>query len=207
MWDTYTNYLGGLWNGITGNNPTALGNPANTIGVASPVVNGFTPVNPTDIAPILANNQYTSMLSPQAMADYMNANKFTMANLNNSLSTADGAKALSGLVQNQSSMARPDAWSFEGAFGNKNYAGWAGTTIQGLSALGNLYLGYKGLNQNEKKINEDIALQRANYRNQAKAINNQYRDQMSGRGYNGQSAESARALGRTYDNRKVSETY
>ena len=207
MWDTYTNYLGGLWNGITGNNPTALGNPANTIRVASPVVNGFTPVNPTDIAPILANNQYTSMLSPQAMADYMNANKFTMANLNTSLSTADGAKALSGLVQNQSSMARPDVWSSEGAFGNKNYAGWADTSIQGLSALGNLYLGYKGLNQNEKKINEDIALQRANYRNQAKAINNQYRDRMSGRGYNGQSAESARALGRAYDNRKVSETY
>lgn len=207
MWDPYTNYLGGLWNGITGNNPTALGNPASTVNVVSPTVNGFTPVNPTDIAPLLANNQYTSMLSPQAMADYMNANKLNVANLNSSLSTADGAKALSGLVQNQSAMTRPDAWSFEGAFGNKNYAGWAGTAIQGLSALGNLYLGHKGLEQNKKAINENIALQRANYRNQAKAMNNQYRDQMSGRGYNGQSADSARALGRTYDSRKVSETY
>lgn len=207
MWDQFINYLGGLWNGITGNNPTALGNPASTVNVVSPTVNGFTPVNPTDIAPLLANNQYTSMLSPQAMADYMNANKLSIANLNNSLSTVDGSKALASLIQNQSAMTRPDAWSFEGAFGNKNYAGWAGTAIQGLSALGNLYLGYKGLKQNEKALNENIALQRANYRNTARALNNQYRDQMSGRGYNGQSAEAARALGRNYERRKVQETY
>lgn len=207
MWDTFTNYLGGLWNGITGNNPTALGNPASTVNVVSPTVNGFTPVNPADIAPLLANNQYTSMLSPQAMADYMNANKLTVANLNSSLSTAEGAKALSGLVQNQSAMTRPGAWTMEGAFGNKNYAGWAGSAIQGLSALGNLYLGYQGLKQSKKALNEQIALQRANYRNQAKAMNNQYRDQMSGRGYNGMSSSAMSALGRQYDNRKVSETY
>lgn len=38
-------------------------------------------------------------------------------------------------------------------------------------------------------------------------LNNQYRDQLSGRGYNGMPAEATRALGRDYDNRKVSETY
>nr|QTZ82744.1 MAG: hypothetical protein [Enquatrovirus sp.] len=207
MWDDLINYLGGLWNGVTGNNPTALGNPASTVNVVPKTVNGFTPINPTDIAPLLANNQYTSMLSPQAMANYMNANKLSIANLNNSLSTVDGSKALASLIQNQNSMMRPNAWSFEGAFGNNNYAGWAGTAIQGLSALGNLYLGYKGLKQNEKALNENIALQRANYRNTARALNNQYRDVMSGRGYNGQSAEAARALGRDYARRKVAETY
>lgn len=207
MWDDLINYFGGLWNGITGNNPTALGNPASTVNVVSKTANGFTPINPTDIAPLLANNQYTSMLSPQAMANYMNANKLSIANLNNSLSTVDGSKALASLIQNQNSMMRPNAWSFEGAFGNNNYAGWAGTAVQGLTALGNLYLGYKGLKQNEKALNENIALQRANYRNTARALNNQYRDQMSGRGYNGQSAEAARALGRDYERRKVQETY
>lgn len=80
---------------------------------------------------------------------------------------------------------------------------WYCGHIQGLTALGNLYLSYKGLKEAKRVNNENIALQRANYRNSARALNNQYRDQLSGRGYNGMSAEATRALGCDYDNRKV----
>ena len=105
--------------------------------------------------------------------------------------------------------ARPDFWSLEGAFGSNtgNYAGWANSAISGLTALGNMYFGYQGLKLAKKELAERTALQRANYRNSARAMNSAYRDQASGRGYNGMSQESKSALGQQYANRKVSETY
>ena len=105
--------------------------------------------------------------------------------------------------------ARPDFWSLEGAFGSNtgNYAGWANSAISGVTALGNLYYGYQGLKLAKKELAERTALQRANYRNSARAMNSAYRDQASGRGYNGMSQEAKSALGQQYANRKVSETY
>ena len=109
------------------------------------------------------------------------------------------------LAQNAS----PDFWSLEGAFGSKtgNYAGWANSAVSGLTALGNLYFGYQGLKLAKKELAERTALQQANYRNSARAMNSAYRDQASGRGYNGMSQEAKSALGQQYANRKVSETY
>lgn len=54
---------------------------------------------------------------------------------------------------------------------------------------------------------EQTALARANFKNTARGLNTQYRDQMSGRGYNGMSRESAGALGQTYRDRRLNETY
>ena len=104
---------------------------------------------------------------------------------------------------------RPDFWSLEGAFGSTtgNYTGWANSAISGLTALGNMYFGYQGLKLAKKELAERTALQRANYRNSARAMNSAYRDQASGRGYNGMSQEATSALGQQYANRKVSETY
>ena len=109
------------------------------------------------------------------------------------------------LAQNAS----PDFWSLEGALGSKtgNYAGWANSAISGLTALGNMYFGYQGLKLAKKEHAERTALQRANYRNSARAMNSAYRDQASGRGYNGMSQEAKSALGKQYANREVSETY
>ena len=105
--------------------------------------------------------------------------------------------------------ARPDAWSLEGAFGsaNGNYSGWANSAIDGVTAVGNLYMGYQGLKLAKKELAERTALQRANFKNQSRAMNAQYRDQASGRGYNGMNLEAKTALGQQYANRKVSETY
>lgn len=109
------------------------------------------------------------------------------------------------LAQNAS----PDFWSLEGALGSKtgNYAGWANSAISGLTALGNMYFGYQGLKLAKKELAERTALQRANYRNSARAMNSAYRDQASGRGYNGMNQEAKSALGKQYANREVSETY
>ena len=105
--------------------------------------------------------------------------------------------------------ARPDFWSLEGAFGSQtgNYAGWANSAVSGLTALGNMYFGYQGLKLAKKELAERTALQRANYSNSARAMNSAYRDQASGRGYNGMNQEAKSALGQQYANREVSETY
>ena len=68
-------------------------------------------------------------------------------------------------------------------------------------------MGYQGLKLAKKELAERTALQRANFKNQARAMNTQYRDQASGRGYNGMNQEAKTALGQQYANRKVSETY
>lgn len=75
------------------------------------------------------------------------------------------------------------------------------------TSLANLYMGYKQHKLAEKQLNETLALQRANYRNQARAMNTQYRDQMSGRGSTVMSGSAKRKLGEMYANRRVSETY
>lgn len=79
--------------------------------------------------------------------------------------------------------------------------------IGAATSLANLYYGFKQQKLAEKNLNETLALQRANYRNQAKAMNAQYRDQMSGRGTTVMSGSSKRKLGEMYANRRVSETY
>lgn len=105
-------------------------------------------------------------------------------------------------ILNQANNASPTG--LQGAFGN---GGWAVGALGGIGTLGNLYLGYQGLKTQKRALNEQTALARANYRNTARQVNTQYRDQMSGRGYNGMSANAKGALGREYNNRRVEETY
>ena len=79
--------------------------------------------------------------------------------------------------------------------------------IQGINALANIYFGYKQYKLAKQNQEENLRLQRANYRNQARHMNQQYRDKMAGRGTTVQSANANRALGRMYANRKLDETY
>lgn len=79
--------------------------------------------------------------------------------------------------------------------------------IQGINALANIYFGYKQYKLAKQDQEERLRLQRANYRNQARHMNQQYRDKMAGRGTTVQSANANRALGRMYANRKLDETY
>lgn len=97
-------------------------------------------------------------------------------------------------------------------FGNKTFAG--GTGLQWVGFGANLGLGLWGAYQQHKQtklaqqaFEEQKALQRANYKMQAKSFNNSLRNQQSGRGFVGMSGSAKRTLGREYDARKAEETY
>lgn len=97
-------------------------------------------------------------------------------------------------------------------FGNKTFAGGTGLQWAGFGA--NLGLGLWGAYQQHKQtklaqqaFEEQKALQRANYKMQAKSFNNSLKNQQSGRGFVGMSGSAKRTLGREYDARKAEETY
>lgn len=97
-------------------------------------------------------------------------------------------------------------------FGNSTFAGGTGLQWAGFGA--NLGLGLWGAYQQHKQtklaqqaFEEQKALQRANYKMQAKSFNNSLRNQQSGRGFVGMSGSAKRTLGREYDARKAEETY
>lgn len=102
-------------------------------------------------------------------------------------------------------------WSTD-QFGNSTFAGGTGLQWAGFGA--NLGLGLWGAYQQHKQtklaqqaFEEQKALQRANFRMQAKSYNNSLRNQQSGRGYVGMSGSAKRTLGRDYDARRAEETY
>lgn len=193
------NYLPNTSDPLIGNVPLALGNPQTTVNSLPVNANVFTPLTAQQIQPLLSNSSILAGRDINSIVNYANNNRIGLDALTRQFSTVDGQKVFANLLDNQINN--------RNILTNNNTWNGISTAIQGLTALGNLYLGYKGLKEAKRVNNENIALQRANYRNSARALNNQYRDQLSGRGYNGMSAEATRALGRDYDNRKVSETY
>lgn len=82
-----------------------------------------------------------------------------------------------------------------------------GTGIQALTSLYGIYNAHQQLGLAKKAFAEQSALNRANFRNQARTLNSQYRDQASGRGHVGMNSQARSSLGRTYQERKVDETY
>lgn len=96
--------------------------------------------------------------------------------------------------------------------GNTTFMG--GTGLQWLGGAAQLGMGLWGAYQQNKQLKlaqqafeEQKALQRANFKMQAKSYNNSLRNQQSGRGYVGMSGSAARTLGRDYESRKADETY
>lgn len=84
---------------------------------------------------------------------------------------------------------------------------WIGAGLGALNSLYGMYQGNKQLKLAKENFEEQKALSRANYAMQAKAYNNNLRNQQSGRGYIGMSGAAKRTLGDEYERRKASETY
>lgn len=84
---------------------------------------------------------------------------------------------------------------------------WANFGLSAVSNLYGMYQSHKNYKLNKANFEEQKALNRANYMNQAKAFNNTLRNQQSGRSFEGMSGASTRALGREYNTRKANETY
>lgn len=85
--------------------------------------------------------------------------------------------------------------------------GAIGMGINAATSLYGIYNSHKQLGLAKKAFEEQSALNRANFKNQARNLNSQYRDQISGRGHVGMNTQARSALGRTYNQRKLSETY
>lgn len=79
--------------------------------------------------------------------------------------------------------------------------------LQGVGTAWGIYQGDKQMKLAQQQFQEQKALNHANFRNQAKTLNAQYRDQMSGRGYVGMSSSAKQALGDEFRRRKVEEDY
>lgn len=92
-------------------------------------------------------------------------------------------------------------WTTQDTFGA------VGLGINAITGLYGIYNANKQLKLAKQAFAEQTALNRANFKNQAKTLNSQYRDQMSGRGHVGMSSAGRTALGREYTKRKVEETY
>lgn len=97
-------------------------------------------------------------------------------------------------------------------YGNRTLAG--GTGLQWAGALANMGFGIWGAYQQHKQtklaqqaFEEQKALQRANFKMQAKSYNNSLRNQQSARGFVGMSGSVKQTLGREYNTRKAEETY
>ena len=116
------------------------------------------------------------------------------------MATQNPAQALS-VAQQLANQTANSKWAMQDTLGLVQ------SGIGAITSLSNLYMGFKQQKLAKKQLEENLRLQRANYRNQARAMNAQYRDQMSGRGSAVMSGSSKRALGEMYNNRKVSETY
>lgn len=155
-------------------------------------------------------------LSPQHLEWLNNQNNFNYA-LNNGLISPDVTeRGISGYNIDpnigKSISSNPNFNSNLDTFGNKVFAGgtglnWLGGVAQIGLGIWNAYNQGKQLKLAKQAFEEQKALQRANYRNQARAYNNNLRNQQSGRGYVGMSGSAARVLGQEYDARKANETY
>lgn len=94
-----------------------------------------------------------------------------------------------------------------GQWTTKDTFGAIGAGINAVTNLYGMYNAHQQLKLGKQALAEQTALNRANFRNTAKTLNSQYRDQASGRGYVGMDRQARSALGRLYKDRKLEETY
>lgn len=84
---------------------------------------------------------------------------------------------------------------------------WAGVGLNTAFGLFNAYQGYQANKLAKAQFEDQRKLNHANYRMQAKAFNNNLRNQQSGRGYIGMAGSAKRALGAEYQTRKADDDY
>lgn len=134
-----------------------------------------------------------------------------LENLNKELSIGqqNGTINQNGTLSNSGS-----GWLNKGTdqYGNSTWGGatafqWAGAGLNAAMGLYGMYQGHKQMKLAKENFEEQKALSRANYAMQAKAYNNNLRNQQSGRSFGGMSGSAQRVLGSEYQRRKANETY
>lgn len=179
-----TSGIGGLWNRTMGNQ---VYEPTQNLMQNQAFMNSNLQALPEN----LQNQLYSS---PQTINTINGI-------LGNNASTGAQTQQLNALASNMQNQALADQQSGMSAFD------WGKLGLGALQMGIGYRMGQKQLNMAKDQFNEQRALNRSNFRNQARQINSSYRDQMSGRGFVGMSNSSRRALGRTYNRRKLDEEY
>lgn len=98
------------------------------------------------------------------------------------------------------------------ANGNTTYGGatgfqWASAGLGAANALYGMYMGNKQMKLAKENFEEQKRLSHANYQMQAKAYNNNLRNQQSGRSFSGMSGSAQRTLGSEYKTRRAKDDY
>lgn len=137
-------------------------------------------------------NNYFRTLSPQQQS-WIQDNTATLNTQNLETIHAQMSSALAAQANN--------AWT------KSNILGGVQAATGAIVGLGNLWSGYHQTKLMEANVEEQKALNRANFTNQAKQINNAYRDQASGRGTTVMSDSARHSLGDNARKRFVRESY
>lgn len=176
-----------------------------------PYVNPPAPVQVAQPAPVTPNVQTVQNPTVTAPTANMGATQpyvpaGTTATINGTQMTALGNGAWTQTNGN--------GWFDKGinANGQAIYGGatgyeWGSLGLNTAFGLFNAYQGYQAQKLAKAQFQDQRNLNHANYQMQAKAFNNNLRNQQSGRGYIGMSGSAKRALGAEYQTRKANDDY
>lgn len=193
---------------FVGRQPIYGQQPVAGLAVGNPQVNTVAPV--TEAQPAYVNPN----MQPNAVNQTVNQ----VANPVSPYATAGSVQNIQGTdmvsLGNGAWTSRDGGWFSKGinADGQTTYGGatgfqWAGAGINTALGLFNAYQSYQASKLAKAQFEDQRALNHANYRMNAKAFNNNLRNQQSGRGYIGMSGSAKRALGEEYNKRKAQEDY
>ena len=169
--------------------------PAAPIVEAQPAVSNVQPIQAVQNTGI----QATATSSPYAAAGMVtNINGTQMTSLGNGAWTQTNGNGWFDKGINTDGQT-----TFGGATGYQ----WGSLGLNTAFGLFNAYQGYKAQKLAQQQFEDQKRLNHANYRMQAKAFNNNLRNQQSGRGYIGMTGSAKRALGAEYQSRKADDDY
>ena len=182
------------------NSPYVQGTQANTANVAMGVPTVQQPAPIREAVPVYSAPQ--TAVNPTAnIAGVVNP---SITNINGTPYTAVG--------QNGAMVATDGSFKGINANGQSTWLGgtgydWTGLGLNTAFGLFNAYQGYQMNKLAKAQFEDQRKLNHANYRMQAKAFNNNLRNQQSGRGYIGMNGSAKRALGAEYQSRKADDDY
>ena len=129
------------------------------------------------------------------------------------MSPAQLQEALSKWQSSDTSMGNNSMFGWgKDQYGNTTLGGatgfqWAGAGLGAMQALYGMYQGNKQMKMAKEAFDEQKRLSHANYQMQAKAYNNNLRNQQSGRSFSGMSGSAMRTLGSEYRTRRAKDDY
>jgi len=178
------------------NSPYVQGTQANMGNVAMGVPAVQQPVPIVEAKPVYS--------APQTVANTAGVVNPATTNINGTPYTAVG--------QNGAMVATDGSFKGINANGQSTWLGgtgfdWAGLGLNTAFGLFNAYQGYQMNKLAKAQFEDQRKLNHANYRMQAKAFNNNLRNQQSGRGYIGMNGSAKRILGAEYQSRKADDDY